>query len=151
MRGYGIGKWRMLLALVVGASVALGATMAQAQDVVLVVSRQGEDTSLSEQEIKDIYLGKKASWSDGTAIVLTVQEGALQGSFLSAFVGKTESQFSIFWKKQVFSGKGVEPKAFASQDELLKFVGSTKGAVGYAAASDTAAIEAAGCKVVTKK
>lgn len=146
----GTGCWKAFLALVAGVSVCLGT--AKAEDVTLVVNGQTGDAALTQQEMQDVFLGKKTTWSNGSAIVPVVLSGGdVHGQFLSTIVNKTESQFSIYWKKLAFSGKAVEPKSMASEADLLKFVGTTKGAVGYVSATAAAGAEASGAKIVTKK
>jgi hypothetical protein len=62
-------------------------------------------------------------------------------------VSKTAAQFSSFWKQAIFTGKGTPPKAFASEAELIKFVGETPGAIGYVTTNDVPAT----VKVITIK
>ena len=53
-------------------------------------------------------------------------------NFVKKFAGKSAKQFTNYWRKMVFSGKGKMPQAFADEAALIAFVASTPGALGYA-------------------
>ena len=105
-----------------------------AGDIVLIVNPSVPETTLSKNDLGNIYLGKKTSWSDGSKIKFVIQKGDINSSFVKSFVGKTETQFKIFWKKQVFTGKGSPPKEFDSDQAMVEFVAHTTGAIGYVSA-----------------
>jgi ABC-type phosphate transport system substrate-binding protein len=107
-----------------------------ADDVVIICNKGVSDTSLSKDDIKNIYLGKKSSWSDNTKITfVTLSDSDIQKSFLKEYINKTPSQFNTYWKKLVFTGKGKMPKSFDSDADLIDFVSKTDGALGYVSAS----------------
>lgn len=132
--------------------LALATTAISADDVVLVANGGVGESSISSQEAQDVFLGKKSSWSDGSTIVLaTLSGGSVHDAFLKTFVGRTASQFATYWKKLAFSGKAMEPKAFDTEAELIKFVAEHKGAVGYVSAKVSENKDAiAGCKILGK-
>ncbi len=87
---------------------------------------------LSEYDLKQIFIGKKRNWKNGDLIVpVTLTSGNTHKSFLNRFLKKSESQFKTYWKKMVFTGKAQALKEFDSEKDLVAFVASTKGAVGY--------------------
>jgi len=106
-----------------------------AGDVVIIANKSVSDSFLSQKTVSDIYLGKKSAWSDGSKINFVVLKGAAQDDFLETYVRKTASQFSTFWKKQVFTGKGSPPMAFDSDNAMIAFVARTPGAIGYVSAN----------------
>ena len=90
------------------------------------------DGSVSGSDLKNMFLNKKTSWSDGSRVVLATQKsGGTHDAFLKAHVGKSPSQFKSFWRKLVFTGKAKLPKAFASDADVISYVKSTQGALGY--------------------
>lgn len=105
-----------------------------AGDVVIIKNKSVSDSTLSKDDLSKIYLGKKSSWSDGSRIRFVVLEGSTHAAFLKNYVGKTESQFNTFWKKQVFTGKGSPPEEFNSDKAMVDFVAQTTGAIGYVSA-----------------
>jgi hypothetical protein len=60
-----------------------------------------------------------------------LKSGPVHGEFVADLVGRSEHRFASYWRQMVFTGKGVPPKSFASEDDLVAFVKATPGAVGY--------------------
>ena len=121
-----------VLAMVV---LTLLPALAAAGDVVVIVNPSVAASSLSKQDVSNIYQGKKSTWDDGSKIVFVVLKGsAAHEQFLTAYVGKTDTQFDTFWKKQVFTGQGSPPQAFDSDQAMIDFVAKTSGAIGYVSA-----------------
>ncbi|MBI5897097.1 MAG: substrate-binding domain-containing protein [Desulfobacterales bacterium] len=110
--------------------------LAAAGDVVVIANPLVGASSLSKQDVGNIYQGKKSTWDDGSKIVFVVLKGsAAHEQFLTEYVGKNDSQFDTFWKKQVFTGQGSPPQAFDSEQAMLDFVAKTAGAIGYVSAN----------------
>jgi len=136
--------------LLTGVLIAVTQAGQAADEIVLVANPDVGVTTLSVDAVKAICTGKTANWNNGAAVVLAVLDGGVtHEAFVRTYAGKTPSQFAVFWKKQAFTGKGFEPKAFASESELLKYVAATKGAIGYVSAA--AAGDLAGCQKVEIK
>ena len=63
-------------------------------------------------------------------------------AFLKAYVGKSDQALRTYLKSLVFTGKGSMPKSFASDAEIVRYVASTKGAIGYVStAAETAGVK----------
>lgn len=105
-----------------------------AEDVVIIVNQSVNETTLSKKDVSNIFLGKKTSWSDGSNIKYVVRTGDIHTSFIKSYLGKKESQFKTYWKKQVFTGKGSPPKELNSDQAMVDFVAQTAGAIGYVSA-----------------
>lgn len=124
----------MKIKIIVAALVAvmLAPVLALAGGVVVIGNASVPTSALSRQDISNIFLGNKTAWDDGGKITFVIQkDSAGHEIFLKEFIGKTPSQFANYWKKQVFTGKGSSPQSLDSDQEMIKFVGETKGAVGY--------------------
>ncbi len=104
----------------------------RAQDVSFIVNPAGTDAAISTDGLKSVLLGNKTKWDAGGIIKLAVlTEGAAHEAVMKNHVQRTASQFDAYWKKQVFSGKGVMPAQFKTEAELLDYVAKTPGSVGY--------------------
>jgi len=115
---------------------------------IVVVNNDVGASALDRNEVKNIFLGKTAKWDNGENITpVTLSNGPVHEDFLKSFVRKNSSQFSSYWKQMIFTGKGISPKAFASEDDLVKFVKETPGCIGYI----DSATPHDGVKVVTVK
>jgi len=102
------------------------------QEAVLIAHPGVTAKNWSDSELSSILLGKTAKWKSGTKVVLfNLKDGDLHGSFSQRFTGKTASQYKIYWKKRVFTGKGKAPKTFRTESRMIDYVAKTPGAIGY--------------------
>lgn len=106
-----------------------------AGEVVLVANKNVPDNDLAKDEIKAIFLGNKTKWSDDTRITFVINTSKEAQSFLSDYLGKTPFQFDNYWKYQAFTGKGMLPRSFVNEKELLYYVENTLGAIAYVSKS----------------
>ncbi|MCP4107583.1 MAG: hypothetical protein GY749_18910 [Desulfobacteraceae bacterium] len=105
---------------------------AHAGDVVIIGHKNLPVDSLGREEVKKIFLGKKTKWNKNLKItIVTLQTPETHKSFLKDYIRKTPSQFNIYWKKMIFTGKGRTPKSFETAEQILDFVAATKGAMSY--------------------
>ena len=100
-----------------------------------IVKQDNPTESVSKKNLKKMLLGKAKKWKNGNKVVLaTLAGGDTHEKFIKAFAGKTAKQFTNYWRKMVFSGKGKMPKSFDSEEDLAAFVADNKGALGYTTA-----------------
>jgi hypothetical protein len=119
---------RILTMLMLGAALAAAPVSAADVQVIANSSVAGE---LSAADVKDIFLGAKESVGGAAVVPVLASGGATHEAFLKAYVGKSDQALRNHFKSLVFTGKGSMPKSFASDAEVVKYVASTKGAIGY--------------------
>ena len=103
-----------------------------ASDFSIIANKNVPEKSLTKEEIKAIYLGKKTKWSDNSPVrFYLIRSPKAQMSFLEAYVGKTPEQFENYWMQNVFTGKGVMPDMFENSSELQEAVEKNSGAIGF--------------------
>lgn len=125
-------KTTILLFLLVVFSLAASV---DAQDIKLIANPDVKTDSLSSSDVKDIFMGKKNRWDDGSKITFfTSKEVGTHEAFLKSYVGKSSTQYRKFWRNKVFAGKGMSPKSSGSDQEMVKLVAGTGGAIGYVSA-----------------
>lgn len=113
------------------ALLALAAGL-RAADVVFIAHPDTPQSSLTADEAKAVLTGAKVKWDGGGAIKLTVlAEGATHEQVVRDFTQRTPDQFDKFWKKLVFTGKGVMPTVAKTEAEAVDLVAKTPGAFGY--------------------
>ncbi len=101
-------------------------------ECLVIVNDSVTQTSLSKEDVMRAFLGKKKKWNDGQKIYLAVlKKGPIHEEFVTTYVNKTPSKFSSFWKIATVSGTGHPPKSFKTEADLLNYVTSKKGALGY--------------------
>jgi hypothetical protein len=127
-------------------AAAIAAAPASAADV-QVIANTSVAGDLSAADVKDIFLGAKDSVGGTTVVPVLASAGPTHDAFLKAYVGKSDQALKNHFKSLVFTGKGSMPKSFASDAEVLKYVASTKGAIGYVSGG----VELAGVKKIQVK
>jgi ABC-type phosphate transport system substrate-binding protein len=103
-----------------------------AADFVVVVHSENALFWMTEQDLKQIFLGKKTTWPDRRTIDIIIQEDSVaHAGFTQEVLGKTSQQFMVYWKKMLFTGKGLLPRSARNDAEVKAFVASKPEAIGY--------------------
>lgn len=101
-------------------------------DVILIAHPEVPDDRCDHKNTQRIYLGKKTRWTGGVRVVpVMLRDGETHEEFVKELLDRSVAKFEIYWKQAVFTGKGIPPRAFDSEGELMAYVAQTPGAVGY--------------------
>jgi ABC-type phosphate transport system substrate-binding protein len=116
--------------------VLYGASVGGAQEAFrVVVHPQVKGTQIARAALSSIFLKQAKKWGDGTAALPVDQ--SLRAQVRSAFshetLGKSLLEVQVFWQRQIANGL-TPPPVKASDDEVLAYVASTPGAIGYVSA-----------------
>lgn len=115
-------------------ALCMGVSAEAAGDGLVVIANP--DLSVDSIESKDlerIYLGKKTRWEDGTSIVtVMLKGGTVHDEFIEDYVDRSVQRFATYWRQMVFTGKGVPPRSFVLETDLVAFVAKTPGSLGFA-------------------
>jgi ABC-type phosphate transport system substrate-binding protein len=116
----------IVLALSQGAGVMAG-------DVVVVVSARNPVTTLTKNQVADIFLGKASRFPDGSQAVPIdqVESSAARDEFYLKFAAKSPAQLNAHWSKIIFTGRGQPPTEVANSAELKKRLAENPNAIGY--------------------
>ena len=60
-----------------------------------------------------------------------LKDGDVQEEFIEGILGDKTYKYATYWKQMVFTGRGIPPKALSSEKDVLSFISSTPGAIGY--------------------
>ena len=113
-----------------------GASAVWAEDIVVVVNDKAPVQSLTEQDIKDIYLGETGFWGSTAIKPIGYQDGtSIQSSFLDKVIKTSENVYKTYWIKRIFREGGVPPAKAATPEEALRDVSSNVGGITYVPAS----------------
>lgn len=118
--------------IVIGLALSLG-SRATAAEVVPVVSAKSTMTTLSKNQVVDIFLGKASRFPDGSqAVPIDQAEGsAARDEFYATYAGKSPAQIKAHWSKIIFTGRGRPPLDVASSAEVKKRIVENPNAIGY--------------------
>lgn len=125
---------RDALAVLVVAVVAAGAAPVASADARfrVIVNPQVKGTQIPRAALSSIFLRPTAKWGDGSAVRPVDQ--SLRSPLRVAFSNDVHQQglmeIQVYWQREI--GKGhVPPPVKTSDEEVVAYVASTPGAVGY--------------------
>ena len=79
-----------------------------------------------------MFLGKKRRWDDGTLVKATsLKGGDAHEKFCKSVLNKTPAQLMIYQKRAIFTGGARSQRSFENEEELVKYIEKTEGAIGY--------------------
>ena len=110
--------------------------VAHAADVQVIVHPSSSLDSVTKKDVTRIFFRQKTRWGNGERAKPIDQKrgAAVRKDFSENVLGRTLKQVDSYWNSQVFAGKATPPPTAASDQEVLDFVRSTPGGVGYVAA-----------------
>jgi ABC-type phosphate transport system substrate-binding protein len=114
-------------------TLTLGAGAVAQEEVVPVVSAKSRVTSLSANQVADIFLGKTSRFPDGTQAIPIDQteESPARERFYAVFTGKSAAQVKAHWSKIIFTGRGQPPRQASDSREAKRLVAENPNAIGY--------------------
>lgn len=127
---------RFLWASLVITALACGPALAGSIEI--IVNPESKVTSIGRAELSKIFLRRLRTWADGKRAVPVDQlpSSDAREAFTRLVHGRSVVTVEVYWKRMIFSGRGVPPEELASDAEVLEFVRSTPGAVGYVTSSE---------------
>ena len=111
-------------------TMLLGSASAQGQ--VVVVIGNASVKKLDATSLFRIYTGR-TSEIDGAAIyAVNAPSGTpIRNRFLASCLQQDENRYTAHWTVRKYVGKGIAPREFARGADVLHYVSTTPGAIGY--------------------
>lgn len=101
-------------------------------DIIFVSGTATDAKVLSEKQIRDIFLGDKTTWDDGTKIYFAViRKGPVHEAFLEKYIGMSGKDYARYWKRQILTGKATTIKLYLTEAQIVEYVSRVKGSIGY--------------------
>jgi ABC-type phosphate transport system substrate-binding protein len=103
----------------------------------VVVNASNPVQTISKEKLSQIFLKKITNWDDGEKIfpVDMLEESKVRLNFSSTIHERPISKIKAYWKKQIFTEKSVPPPQMMDEEDILTFVASDPGAIGYVSGS----------------
>jgi len=122
----------LLLTLFVGGLAARAA----ADGFVVVAHAEVEGSTISRETLRAIYLKKVLRWSDQTSIQPVDQSShsPVRQAFSEEVLGQSLGELQMFWRNRLTVDRVLPPQIQATDAEVLEFVASHRGAIGYVSA-----------------
>ncbi len=124
----------MIKKLLLSAIVLMLYTASSYAQVAVIVNKSVSASSLSAAKLLDIYSLSTKDWGGSKVVVYDRKSDDDTKSKFYNYVGKPAAEMKKVWMRVQLAGEGKAPEALASDDEIVKKVASTPGAIGYVSA-----------------
>lgn len=125
---------RVLVLTLSGLLFAAGPSTAQGAAVFkVVVQASNSVSSLPEKEVSRLFLKKTIKWAGGIKVlpVDQLEKSTVREAFSREVHGKDVRAIKSYWQTMLFAGRATPPPELASDAEILSYVRSNSGAIGY--------------------
>lgn len=113
-------------------TLAVFLSFAHAQAGEIVVIGNSNVPKMDVATIQKIYTGKSISVAGISVTPVGVKPGAAtRNRFLQDFLNQDEEKYTAYWTVRRYIGKGAPPAELVSAAEVIGYVQSTPGAIGY--------------------
>ena len=109
-----------------------GAPAVADQGFLIVVHSDVKGGQIPREALSLIFLKKAPRWGDGSSVAPVDQSlrSQVRSEFSKKILGEPTVGVQSFWHKQMASGV-APPPVKSSDEEVLSYVASTPGAIGY--------------------
>ncbi len=104
---------------------------ADESEIVFIANNSVTESSLSQKELQQIFLGRKTKWEDKGNITFVIFDNEEAYPIFLEKIGKSSKQYSQYWKREIFTGKGKEPLKIEILEELIDYIANTEGAITF--------------------
>jgi ABC-type phosphate transport system substrate-binding protein len=114
-------------------AAALCTSLPAFADVVIIVNPKNPVSSLTPQQVAQIFLGRAGSFPGGGAVTpIDLREGApARDEFYAKVTEKSPGQLKAYRARQMFSGNGAPPRELTDAAAVRRAVATDPSAIGY--------------------
>jgi ABC-type phosphate transport system substrate-binding protein len=128
---------REVLAVLVAAVLAAGVVPLASADARfrVIVNPQVKGTQIPRAALSSIFLKRASKWGDGSEVRPVDQSvrSPLRMTFTADVLQRDMIEVQIYWQREIATGH-VPPPVKSSDEEIVSYVASTPGAIGYVSA-----------------
>ena len=123
-------SFKVLLILLLTASGLKAWGEEQTGSLVLIVNPDSGVTEIDREAAVNIFMGRYNELPSGVSAI-PVDYVPAKEDFYQQLVNKRLSEINGYWARLVFSGRASPPLQLRGAEEVLEFVASNRGAIGY--------------------
>jgi hypothetical protein len=99
----------------------------------IIVNTANDITSVDQKFLAEVFLKKRIYWPNMRAILVVDldTDSHVRRQFSEKILDRPISAVRNYWQQLIFSGRGVPPPEFKTEQEVLDFVASHEEAIGY--------------------
>jgi hypothetical protein len=122
-----------LVGLWLSAAALLGAAKPPDTHVVVVVNSANVTSSMTREQVAKIFLRQMATWDGGEEIlpVDQIEKAPARAAFARDVQGQSVKALKIYWQQRIFSGDESPPPERVTDSDVLTYIRSNAGAIGY--------------------
>ena len=128
----------VLVSVLAAAVLAVGAAPVASADATfrVIVHPQVKGSQIPRAALTSIFLKQAPKWGDGSAVLPVDQSvrSPVRRAFSSDVLQQGLVEVQIYWQRKMASGV-TPPPVKTSDEEIVSFVASTPGAIGYVSSS----------------
>jgi ABC-type phosphate transport system substrate-binding protein len=100
---------------------------------VVIVNPENPHTTLGRKFVADAFLKKTTRWPGGEVIrpVDLEADSKTRERFTDDVLHRSVSAVKSYWQQIIFSGRDVPPPELGSEEQVVKLVAGSPGAIGY--------------------
>ena len=124
---------RLVLVLCLGVARPVAALVAGQPEVRIVANPDVPVAELTREQVSRLFLKKVPFWSNGVPVApVDLDEGAqARAAFSQRVHRRSVDMLTRYWQRQIFAGRETPPPTRRSDEEVLAYVRTTPGAIGY--------------------
>ena len=102
-------------------------------ELVVVVNARCGVAAMTRNEVVNVFFGRNRQFFNGVEAqpVDMPDSHPDRARFYRALVGKEVSEVNAYWSRQVFSGRMQPPTKVNTTDDVMKWVSSHPGGIGF--------------------
>jgi ABC-type phosphate transport system substrate-binding protein len=131
---------RLLLAVLAAAvlTAGRGRDVSAAAAFRVIVHPQVKGSEIPRAVLSAIFLKQALKWGDGRPVVPVDQsvQSAVRRAFSNDVLRQGIVEVQVYWQRKITAGQ-VPPPVKTSDEEVMAFVASNPGAIGYVSSSTT--------------
>lgn len=123
----------LLILLLVGvAGLAAMSTAAAEIEFRIIVHPDVSGTHVPREDLAAIFLGDEETWADGQRVAPVDQSlrSPVRAAFTEEVLGEQMEGIQSLWTRRIAQGV-TPPRVKGSDQDIIDYVGKTKGAIGY--------------------
>lgn len=114
---------------------------APSEEILIIIGNpDGTPNEIAFGDLVKIMKGYKPRWDNGTKAKLALMKPKTPVGAITAkrIYGMSVNELSKYWVAMVFQGKSSPPEFFNDEEDLIKYVNKTEGAIGIISSAATA-------------
>jgi len=125
-----------ILALASLACAFPNSTRADERAFHIVVHPGNPVMTLRRADVAELFLKKVKRWKHSIDVepVDQSERSAVRAEFAKSVLGRSTGDLRAYWEQQVMNGGANPPRVRATDDEVIRHIQQTPGAIGYVSA-----------------